>query len=195
MYRHIDAAGRVTYSNQPAQNGESVTLETEIQVQSSEDPADAAANDALQKARQKRREIQRWADREDRRHRAAARQPSGNQAGSSFRAPFQPMMPVPNGPARMLPQHRSGASAEAHCQSQYGKPCAELENWKSAATADCQRRNLSQDCKSDDYLRSQRPRTRDEQQRIDEKRQKRRDRRDRRVEKEIDALRRRGGAR
>ena len=182
LYRHVGPDGKVTYSNQPGGRAESVDLEREIQVQKPEGGDQAAPgqpSEAVLEARQKRKQIQRWAESENRK--AARRKRGGGQRSQTSPWPVSPAYPSAGGPAR--------SNDDARCQRVYGKPCSEIRDWKSRATADCKRRNLSRDCESDDYLRSQRPRTREQQQAIDEKRAKRRLRRERRQKKAVDRIR------
>lgn len=181
MFRWTDAQGRVHYSDQPLVGSEAVELDADSRIQTVSEPTRAEPSEAVKKAREKRREVQRYVDRENRK---ASRRGSGS-------SPLQRVMPTADGRGQIFGGGLTEESRERQCQRNYGKSCRELERWKSDATADCKRRNLSQDCKSDEYLTKRRPRTVEEQARIDEKRQKREDRRWRKTEREIDALRRR----
>ncbi len=186
MYRWVDAQGRVHFSDRPVKGAENVELEAQIQVQ---EPAEGTSAEAIERARAKRREVQRWANRESRT--ASRRKSAAAAAGNGTRQRFQQVMPRPGGPGQVLDPDRVEKSRERECLRNFGKPCSEIDNWKKNATDDCRRRNLSQDCESDTYLSKRRPRTVEEQDRIEAKRQKREDRRWKKAEREIDELRRR----
>lgn len=189
IYQWTDADGRVHFSDRPQPGAESVELEANvIQVPTPRGEADAEPSEAVLRARAKRREIQRWVDRQPSRPARPAARPS---ASPMPRGRPQPVIPTLGGGYTVPTRAADADRREADCRRVYAKSCDELKRWKATARSDCERRNLSRDCDSAEYLDKQRPRTRAQQERIDAKRQKRRDRRDRRIEREIDALRHR----
>lgn len=183
MFRWVDAQGRVHYSDQPQAGAKTVELEDSIQVTKPVDPESAGPSEAVLRARQKRREIQRWADREARKHKRST--PLGPIGERQRYAPSLNGRDVPLGksPARIK---------EERCQRRYGKSCSELEQQRAKARTDCERRQSSRDCERPEALAKQRPRTLDEQAEIAAKRAKRSARRERRSERAIEALGRRG---
>jgi len=185
MYRWVDATGRVHYSDQPRAGAAPVELEAAIQVTDQQGAREALgeSSNAVERARQKRREIQRWVDREDRK-----RSTPKSLGPIGQRERFAPGITGDHAPLRENATDRR----EERCRREYGKSCREIEQWRETAAADCRRRNLSQDCDSEEYLKTRRPKTVQEQADIAEKRAKRRERRDRRSERAIENLRDRG---
>ena len=99
----------------PSHEGaQTVELERTIEVTKPNDSEAAGPSEAVLRARQKRREIQRWADREARkRERSAPLGPIGQR---------QRYAPRPNG--RDVPLGKSPAAIkEERCRRQYGKSC------------------------------------------------------------------------
>ncbi len=180
LYRWTDEQGRVRYSNEPRAGSRQVEVESRIQVQRPETRPGEEPVDPVERARRQRREVQRWVD----------RQPSRRPGRDAGPRRIQRVIPSGDGTVRVLPQ-RPSETAEARCLRDYGKPCSELERWRDDAIEDCRRRNLSRDCKSEEYLHTQRPRTLRQRQEIRAKREKRRERRQRRVQRELEALRNR----
>ena len=186
FYTWTDDAGRTHYSDQPRNGAERMEVDARrVQVpvgQDARDARDGEPSEAVKRAREKRREVQRWAD----------RQPAKRSEPVRRLGPVQQMLPSPNG-GGYSPINRGSidAARESDCQRTYGKSCADLEAWKKQATADCERRNVSQDCSSADYLSKHRPRTLERTAEIREKREKRRERTDRKLKRDIEALKRR----
>lgn len=183
MFRWVDAQGRVHYSDQPQAGAQAVELEDSIQVTKPADSEADGPSEAVLRARQKRREIQRWADREARKRERSA--PLGPIGERQRYAPSLTGRDVPLGKS-------PGRIKEETCQRRYGKSCGELEQQRAKARTDCERRQSSRDCERPEALAKQRPRTLHEQAEIAAKRAKRRARQDRRSERAIEALERRG---